>query len=107
MAEAGPEGGQVPCFGDSLLQHGLAPRVFETEARPRGYNFALGGKGASALSSDVGQAIRRRLVGLGSDNRWIAIRDYWSRPDAAPLEDLDQSSVVAWSEMRAEKMTNS
>jgi len=61
----------------------------------------LGREGASVLSSDVGREIRRYLAGDGSRKRWISLAKFRPRPEAAPLEDVEQSRKVVRKEFQA------
>ena len=54
----------------------------------------LGLEGTAVMSADVGQMLRQSLDASGSQNRWIALPAYRSRPITAPLETTDASRVA-------------
>ncbi len=89
------------------------PGLFVLDARRSGYQpevfydlHHLGREGASVLSADVGEAIRRWRGESSSQNQWVALPGYHPRPDATPLEDVDQSRMVVWKEIQAGRVTN-
>ena len=89
------------------------PSLFVLDARRSSYQpevfydlHHLGREGATVLSADVGVSIRHQLGELGSQNRWIALPNYRARPDAVPLEDVDQSRALAWKEMQGGRVGN-
>ena len=84
------------------------PNLRVLDARRSGYPSEvfhdlhhLGREGASVLSSDIGREIRRHLAGNGPRNRWISLEQFRPRPEAAPLEDVEQSRVVIRKEFQA------